>query len=380
MEYHMPSQFDQNGFNVLSPGVQLMQGGVGYTPTPQSFTYSGENPYLTYLKNQNQSYDDYCKLGADASSYLQQAQQIAMGTQQPQNTYYNPIYGNQYGYYNQYPTQDINQVYNQMYANGQMNLTEYCCYNNGGINFVDSNTNRFVQTDPNDDWYGYATRSMQKRQQQQQEYEKEYNNQVFAWKLCSTVADNYFHRDKENTVELEQKIAYFNKLNAYRQACAQDEYQMDCWASFVRSLPNSTQKGYVSPLKAQLVTHWNNYYHERNDKFPESYGLDDYFNKGIMNNMILDLYIHDAKLNERKLRAKSLFSREAFKNFLHEQVPSYDPVSETGLIFNRTVGGGIGDIEIRLPEHLARNEYTQRKIKFMDSIFADNRSNLKGAI
>ena len=38
MEYHMPSQFNQNGFNVMNPGVQMM-GGVGYNPTPQSFTY-----------------------------------------------------------------------------------------------------------------------------------------------------------------------------------------------------------------------------------------------------------------------------------------------------------------------------------------------------
>ena len=77
---------------------------------------------------------------------------------------------------------------------------------------------------------------------------------------------------------------------------------------------------------------------------------------------------------------RSLFSREAFKNYMHELVPSYDPKTETGLIFNTTIGGGIQDIEIRLPEHLAREEYAARKQRFMDTIFADNRSNLKGAI
>lgn len=375
MEYHMPSQFNQNGFNVMNPGVQMM-GGVGYNPTPQSFTYNGENPYLTYLQNQNYNYDDYCKLGNDASSFLQQAQQTAMNVQQPQQQYYyNPIYGyNQQPYYSE---QDVSQAYNQMYDNNQMSITDYCYYNNGGINTTSGN--RFIQQDISDDWYGYAMRDAQRRQLQQEEYQKEYNNQMYAWSVCTKLSNNYYDRENDSQ-DIEKKAAYFNKLNQYKQACAQDEYQMDCFAAFVKSLPNSTQPGYVSPLKENIVTHWNNYYHERNDKYPEHYTIDDYFNKGIMGCMMIDLYAHDAKLKEKEMRAKSLFSREAFKNYMHELVPSYDPKTETGLIFNTTIGGGIQDIEIRLPEHLAREEYAARKQRFMDTIFADNRSNLKGAI
>ena len=181
MEYHMPSQFNQNGFNVMNPGVQMM-GGVGYNPTPQSFTYNGENPYLTYLQNQNYNYDDYCKLGNDASSFLQQAQQTAMNAQQPQQQYYyNPIYGyNQQPYYSE---QDVSQAYNQMYDNNQMSITDYCYYNNGGINTTSGN--RFIQQDISDDWYGYAMRDAQRRQLQQEEYQKEYNNQMYAWSVCT---------------------------------------------------------------------------------------------------------------------------------------------------------------------------------------------------
>ena len=107
MEYHLPSQFDSNGVNIMSPIVQ--NGGVGY-PTPPGFKYYGDSPQQTIQQNFNNPYQQqysspysagmytsanpyeyYCQMGQQAAQQLNVAN---TQFQQPVATYgyTNPYY------------------------------------------------------------------------------------------------------------------------------------------------------------------------------------------------------------------------------------------------------------------------------------------------
>lgn len=374
MEYHTPSAFDANGFNIMSPIVQ--NGGVGYNPTP-SFKYNGGDPYQTQMQNQNYQY--YSSLGQMASQqmqYYQNPQSYSTGYVGSYNPYYQQptMYGMGYGYYNQeYTQQQQADIYREAYANGQMPLSDYCSFN-GGKQLSFLGVNGKTQTyGAADDWYSSATdyyRRQQEYQRQQQEY---YNQQAEAWNLCRAINNRYNGIDPaEAQSNMNEWIEYQQRWEAHRQKEAKEEWENDCLANFIRSLPNSTQKGYVSPLKEMYVNHWNNYYHQRNDKYPESYGIDEFFNHGIFANQILDDMEDDMHRREKELNR--LYNQQQFRQYMHQKHPDYDPATGVSLKGARRLG--IDDIEVKLPPNLSSQEYQMRRQKFFDSIMKDNRSNL----
>lgn len=203
-----------------------------------------------------------------------------------------------------------------------------------------------------------------------------YNEQMETWNMLRRLNNRFFGKEDDidqTNEEYQQKMLYYNKWQKYYYDRAVDEYNMDCLSSFIQSLPNSTQKGYMSPVKENIVTRWNNYYHQRNDKYPENYGIDEFFNKGIMVGMIIDDMEDDAKRKERQLNR--LYDQKAFRQMLHEINPFYDP--EGGYDRRGVRRLGVDDIEITLPPHLAQKEYVERRQKFMDTIFKDQRCNLQ---
>lgn len=390
MEYHLPSQFDSNGVNIMSPIVQ--NGGVGY-PTPPGFKYNGDSPQQTMQQNFNNPYQQqygspystgmytsanpyeyYCQMGQQAAQQLNAAntqfQQLVFNY-----GYINPYYPG-YGYYQQPAT--IN--YHDMYNNGQMGLSDYLYYDNGGLSYTFTDTTGHEVTigarSATEEWYGAATSAFQRQQEYQKNYMNMYNEQMETWNMLRRLNNRFFGKeddiDKTNE-EYQQKMLYYNKWQKYYYDRAVDEYNMDCLSSFIQSLPNSTQKGYMSPVKENIVTRWNNYYHQRNDKYPENYGIDEFFNKGIMVGMIIDDMEDDAKRKERQLNR--LYDQKAFRQMLHEINPFYDP--EGGYDRRGVRRLGVDDIEITLPPHLAQKEYVERRQKFMDTIFKDQRCNLQ---
>lgn len=363
MEYHLPSNFNQYGVNMASPLVQ--NGGVGYQPTPPSFKYNGELPIQTMQPN---LYDPY----NNQQYYSQMGQYASQQLQQPVYNQYNGYTNYNNSLYNQnYIDQTKSQVYDEAYKSGQMTLSEYCYYNNGGIQFTGADGNQ-INLNQGNDWYSSATQLMQRQQEAQQQYQKEYNIQMENWKLLCSINNKFLGIEEEEAVDLEQKILYQQKWEAYRYEKAVEEYQQDCLVNFIKSLPNSTQKGYMSPIKEQLVNNWNKFYHQVNDKYPENYGLEEYFNQGILMNQMIDDMEDDAKRREKQL--DRLYDKQQFRDYMHQLHPEYDPVTGTSIGARRL---GIDDIEVSLPPHLAQQDYVQKRQKFLDTIFRDNRLNIQ---
>ena len=377
MEFHTPSMFDENGFNVMSPIVQ--NGGVGYVPTP-SFKYNGGDAYEAQMQNQNYQY--YTNLGQIASAQMQYYQnpQSYMNTGYVNS--YNPYYPNQwnngYAYYNNqnyYSPQQKAAMYNEAYRNGQMSLTDYCTFNNGQqLSFVGIDGRTYTTGGGVDDWYGSATTRFRQQQEYQRWQQEQYEEQMVAWNICKACNDRYFGRDPEESQQQRNEwIEYQQKWEAHRIQAAREEYENDCIVEYIRSLPNSTQKDYVSPLKQDMMAAWDKYYHHRNDKYPETYGLDEFFNGGILANQILDLMEDDMHKRERELNR--LYDQQQFRNYMHSKHPDYDPV--TGVSIKGARRLGVDDIEVKLPPNLSSIEYQERRQKFFDTIMKDNRWNLQ---
>ena len=372
MEYHLPSAFDANGFNVMSPIVQ--GGGVGYYPTP-SFKYNGDDTYTTQMQNQN-NFQYYSSLGQMASQQLQYYQQPFQPI--PQQGYvgsYNPYYQQQYGYYNdpQYNAQQQAAVYRDAYNSGNMPLSDYCSFNNGQqLSFVAASNNRTYNSGL-DDWYGSATSYYVRQQEEQKRQQEFYQEQQTAWDICRSVYNRYNGIDETDEYHQNQKewIEYQQRWEAHRQKEAMDEWQNDCIVNFIRSLPNSSMPGYVSPLKQMYVDHWNNYYHQRNDKYPERYGVDEFFNHGIFASQILDDMEDD--MHRREKQVNRLYDQQQFRNYMHQKHQDYDPI--TGVSIKGARRLGVDDIEVSLPPNLSSREYQERRRRFFDSIMKDNRMN-----
>lgn len=371
MEFHTPSAFDSNGFNVMSPIVQ--NGGVGYNPTP-SFKYNGEDPYQTQMQNQNYQY--YSSLGQMASQqmqYYQNPQSYTTGYVGSYNPYQQPMYGG-YGNYNQ----PINQqqqadMYREFYMNGTMPLSDYCSFNGGRqLSFIGLNgkTQTYGATD---DWYSSATDHYRRQQEYQRQQQEAYNRQVEAWNICRAVNNRYNGVDpNEAQSDIDEWVEYQQRLEAHRQQEAKKEWDNDCLGNFIRSLPNSTQRGYISPVKAIYLNHWNKYYHQRNDNYPEKYGIDEFFNKGIFANQILDDMRDDMHRREKELNR--LYNQQQFRQYMHQKHPDYDPNTGVSLKGSRRLG--IDDIEVKLPPDLSSQEYQMRRQKFFNSIMQNNINNL----
>lgn len=386
MEYHFPSQFDENGFNIQSPVVQSMfNGGVGYTAPPtNTFKYNGESPTQTYYNNQyanpqygnQQNMDYYTNLGAYANQQMALQQQAVNAN----NGYYynqNPYYMNQPAVNDPYNDQRLD-AYRDAYNTGAISLTDYCYYANAGIKPSFTGLNGKTQSIYNtaqDSWYGAASFSMQAQMEQQKRMQEEYEEQIMAWNLCAKVCNAGLGKTEEEAPDIRKQIEIQQKWQKYYADRAREDYEQDCFSAYMKSLPNSMQPGYVSPLKAHIINNWNRYWHIRNDKYPENYGLEEFFNKGIMESMIIDDLDIEAQAKARHL--DRLYDRQEFRNTMHQLHPNYDPT--TGISIGGAGRLGIDDIEITVPQHLRDNDYAKRREKFMNSILANNTINCQMA-
>lgn len=354
MEFHLPSVFDQNGVNIASPIIQ--GGGAGFMSAPPN-----------YQDEYNRQMDQYCHNQLNPPWYQQQVDmyrnQQRMGYDPYQQQQYNPYYYQQQQSY--MPTID---AYNKAYNEGAMPLSEYIYYNTPWYT-VDG---RPLGGQPSeDDWYGYATRRMERRREQEKYYKEIYDNQAYTISVLANFSARWNGRDPETQTVNTKKLEYEQKLRECHIEDAKTEYQNDYLWYFVQQLPNSTQKNYCTPLKEQYITKWNEYYHHRNDKYPEHYDADEYFT-WIYGSMKLDMMEDEAIAREKDL--SRLYDEQNFRNVLHSYCPQYDPIEGVSLAGVKRLG--VDDIEITLPPHLAKQEYVERRNKFIDSIFKDNRLNI----
>lgn len=355
MEYQLPSQFDSNGFNMASPIMQNM--GVGYQyPTPNTFRYNGDNPYQTQLQNQ-QNYNYYTTLGQQASQQLQYYQ--APQYNQPQYGYYqNP-------YYNQQPTNfDYTEIYRDMYVNGEIGLTDYCSYANSAMF---NQPHQQVSAPYYNEWYASAINLQQRRLEQQRLYQQQCQEQAAAWELARQCYRRYNGMDeptREQIQQQEQYIDYIQRWDAYRRQKAQYDYEQNQIISFMSTLDTSDRKGYVSPFVQQIKDKWNKIWLERNGNLPKDYGIDEYFNGGILRDQILNDMEYEMKERQKKLNR--LYDQKNLRNIIHNNHPDYDPITGASLLGAKRLD--IGDIEIKLPPELSNTEYIARRNRFINSV------------
>jgi hypothetical protein len=346
MQLALPILSQTMSINDHSPTFQGNMG-VGVTaPAPNSFGY-GQPPAYGY----------YSQLGQQAQGFMNQIQQ------QGQVAPYNP--------YQQQEQQDMTQVYNEAYKAGKMSLSEYCTYNNGGIS---TNQQPNYNTYPGyDDWYRMPS-WFANQQEQQRKMQEEYENQQTQWRILRNVSNRQSGIKEMSAQDYQDQLQYEQKLAAYRYQCELEDAQNDRLVSFVKSMPCSTQKGYISPFKEMVVTQWNKTYKERHAVTGDDYDIYQFFNEGIADQFILANMQHES--DERGKDLARLYNDAQCRMYLHQQNPSYDAYSGIGAI---PKGWKINanDIEVELPPELKQSEYVKRRDKFFNAIFANNKLNLQ---
>lgn len=356
MEYQLPSQFDSNGFNMASPIVQNM--GVGYQyPTPNTFRYNGDSPYQTQIQNQ-QNYNYYTTLGQQASQQLQYYQNPQYN--QPQYGYYQNPY-----YYQQQPTNfDYTEMYRDMYINGDLSLADYCQFANSSMF---NQPQQQINSPYYNEWYASAINLQQRRLEQQRLYQQQCQEQAAAWELARQCYRRYYGIDepsREQVQQQEQYIDYMQRWDAYRRQKAQYDYEQNQIISFMSTLDTSDRKGYVSPFVQQIKDKWNKIWLERNGNLPKDYGIDEYFNGGILRDQILNDMEYEMKERQKKLNR--LYDQRNLRNIIHSNHPDYDPITGASLLGAKRLD--IGDIEVKLPPELSSTEYIARRNRFINSV------------
>lgn len=320
-------------------------GGVGYQPTPPSFKYNGIMPPPIPPQT-----GYYTSLGQYATAQL---------NNNPQPYYYNNGYG--YNYQQSYD-QVKAKTFDEAYANGQMPLSQYTYYNNGGFHNYRGNNYQYGRSD---DWFANAANYSMMQQERQRQYLEEQRVQMECWKILFRVHERYqgiYNSETEQT-RFEQKVLFDQAMQAYLYQVQQEEMQQGHLEDIMNKATKSTDKGYVSPVKMALITNWNNYYHLRNDNYPKEYGVDEFFNQGIMTNQIIDHMVDDANRKERELFSQ--YNKQEFRQAMHQMYPHYDPLS------GRTIESGrlsLDDMEVQLPPQISEDEYFKRKQSFINSI------------
>lgn len=349
MQYSFQPQYMNN----MSPYNQ--NGGVGYAPTPPTFRYNG------YMPQPQQNYNYYSSLGQYALNQVNA----------------NPYAYNSYTGYNQPYYFDYNQqrgpVFEEAYKNGAMPLSQYLSFNNDVMskNYV-GNDGRYA-TFGQDDWYANAVNISRRQQEMQRQYMEQMQVQMDNWNMMCSLNDRFngVEADETGQTIFEQKVLYDQAMQAYLYQVQQIDQAQDNFTNFTKTLHKSTDKKYVTPLKMELITNWNNYYHARNDRYPKEYGVDEFFNQGILTNQIFDDMILDAKVRERELFYQ--YSKQDFRQSIHQMYPHYDPISGTS-----SVRLSIDDMEVSLPPQISQSEYYRRKEQFMRSIMGNKNFNPGG--
>lgn len=309
-------------------------GGV-VNPTPSTFKYNGEYP-----------------------SYMQNP-----GTVNSYNPYYN--------YMQYYQTQDKYQVYQQAYVSGEMPLSDYIGYNNGGIKPFNTGYGSMMRN--SNDWYSNAATYISNQQQAYKTYNEQYQNQMDTWNALIKVNNNFFGIDENVSPNMETRIDIANQWQNFYYQKQQEEIRYDNLVRFMNNATNSTQKGYMSPNKENVYRCWNEYYNKKKEKYGTDYTLEDFFNKGIMGNMLMDTLIEEAEEREKEVFRQ--YSKQDFRNTMHSFHPDYDPYTGTTTTPHRSLN--IDDLEISLPPHLAREEYAKRREEFINTIFRNKVSNFE---
>lgn len=355
--------------------------GYAYNYQPNQSMY---DPYTYPQQNNQMTVDQIADYGHRMKTMLQDAMNPQVQQQSMQQPYQyddmQPIikydaYGRPIGEYSYQEIKEMNApIYNQLYRSGAMSLSEYCTMNNGGISFIDTH-GRTVRLNTNDNWYGSSR--IQQQQRAYQEYQQLYNENMTAWQICININRNYMKSEygEQYVQQIDEEAEYNRKkqerINQYRESERQDEYRYNCLCAVVNSMKRSTDKGYVTPYLEQYIKNWNTNYNRVVEKYSDSYDFNDYLNKGILENQIIDEMEYEAKQRER--RVDLMFSKQKCQNLFGQMFPTYDPVTGTSCA---PVSMGVSDLEIKLPEHLKRDRYLNRKYKFTNTIFSNNQQAL----
>ena len=378
---------NQNSYQSVNPYESMLQQQYLGQQYQQGYSY---NPYQQYTQQQSQQYYNgyqqqysspydqrIVEEGRKAQDMLKQAMNLNNPADTSQGMIKYDYYGRPVGEYTYAEIKERNApIYNQLYNNGLISLSDYCSLNNGGISFIGLDGKR-VNIGSSDNWYvGYDR--IQQQKAIQAEYQKAYEENMKNWEICLNI-NKRFLRDEGYTEEAEridkqqseEYRKYMQDLQNYHHQILAFDYMYDQQCMIFNSLQRSDSKSYVSPFVEKYVSDWNKLYERRTKPYPEHYGVDEFFNQGIMECQIIDDMAHDMELREK--RVDLLFDHAKCRELFAKLFPTYDPVTGTSCA---PVSMNVSDIEITLPEHLKRERYEKRRQRFIDTIYQDNRANI----
>lgn len=344
MEFRTPSQFDPNGINTQSVSL----GGVGYNPTPPTFSYNGDGV-------------GYYTSGSQPQSFV--------GSYTP-GGYVTPPY-------TPTPNPYIGYNYNYNYSQGgpifddRVKLSEQFYYQLGYRPTVQGQDGKPIQIGGSSygNYYSSAWDMYNQRKQYEQEWLENQNQQKELRRRLTVMNRKFFGMDDGNE--------YFEQQEEVYQQQAAAQYQMQQLAqqynylTYITTMPNSLDPMYSNPIRDEYIARWNKTYENRNSKYPENYTMYDFFNGGIATEMYMDAKVDDAL--DRLKDMTRLYDQNNFRQQLAQSNPNYDPLTgvASGALNLNNAGKrlNIDDMEITLPPHLSNSEYQKKREKFMATIF-----------
>ena len=212
--------------------------------------------------------------------------------------------------------------------------------------------------------YGYTyAAEQQKRMQEQQTNQMSMHN-----KLC-TINNRYY--GIEHTEVDEQKILEEQEKRYNIQIENQNAVNLYCYIDGISNTMQQRQEQYISPERQRYIDEWNRKYDAWTGKFPEKYGVYEFFNDSIAENMYMETIKDQAKRSERNLN--QLYNSQQFRNDASKTWKNYDPLTNTSygdeaakqLMTRRSFA--LDDMEIALPESL-KHEDEERRNRFINAI------------
>ena len=345
MEFRTPTQFDPNGINTQSVSI----GGVGYNPTPLTFSYNGNGVGYYTSGSQPQSFVGSYNPGG----YVTQPNNPYMGYNYNYTGQGAPIFDDR--------VRMADQFYYQLGYKPTVTGADGKPFQIGGPSYGN--------------YYSSAWDMYNQRKQYEQEWLENQNQQREIRRRLTIMNRNFFGLDDGEE--------YFKQQEEIYQQQAAMQYQMQQMAQqynylvYISTLPNSLDPQYSNPARNEYISRWNKIYENRTSKYPENYTLYDFFNGGIASEMYMD-----AKIDEAIDRLKDmtrLYDQNGLRQQLAQSNPNYDPltgIASGALNLNNTGGPrlNIDDMEITLPPHLSNSEYQKKRERFMATIFGNSTS------
>ena len=367
------------GLNPNNPTVQMMR---AVEPARSSFpnsignygNWNNSNPYCQYEQT-NPIQGSFMPVPV-TNSYTNGG----YGSVQSFNPYMN---NNPYaGYYDNQNTQvQQEETYEatrlqQMYQAGRIGIGEFATYANAGLEYTtEAGTTLFARPTQTtyDAWgspmFGYTDQEYIRRQQEQQKLAEE---NCKAFELARRVHRRYMGIDEEEYAkETVQKAQYEQSVVTRLMQEAELEYAYDSFVAPLKDAVYSDQKEYLSPIKENVLRHFNKVWDEKHKSFDPDHSFNDFMNSGVYADIVIDdLCYQDKKRKQNLVRLyDDLFARNTISNF----APFYDPRTATsykGFKINKN------EVEISVPPALVQQEYQQRKKVFFDTIMNNNRDNV----